>query len=1018
MNASLEIGALESGTHTIELADVALNCAIQGAHALTVQTSSEATAEAEFEVECGPLVGTVNVITQTDGEDQDEDGYVVVVNGDARQIGLNSSVAYEGVAVGPAVAEILGVAHNCTATSQTYYDLTIVGGESVDVTFALECARRQPETGSLQVVVSTTGSSPDPDGYAVSVDGGIPSPLAVSGTVLLTGLPIGPRSVGLAGIAANCTVSGSNPRPVTVSGTELAAVAFAVVCTQPAGATGTLRASTATTGSDPDPTGYLLSIDGGPGQPIGLNSTLSIAGLPAGGHTVSLVDVTPNCTVAENPRTVTIPSGGQVDLAFAISCVPATGAVATTAATTGADPDADGYIVRVNGGAGKVVPANGTVTRAGLAPGAHTVQLDNVAPNCQVRGDNPRAVVVAGNQTTPVTFEVICEASTGALTVVVAGLPAGAFAEVGVAGPGDFLASVLSTSTLGGLVPGEYTVTAAAVALNGDTYQPGAEHQTLTVTAGTTATVTISYSNAPGAFNLQIAGMYITQSSQRPDGSVPLIEGRDGYLRLFVIASADNAAVPSVRVHIYQGAALVRSLSVAAPSGSAPTVTQEQPLEHSWNVRIPGSLIQQGLGVLAEVDPDGSYAENNESDNVFPLAGTPLRMDVRTAPVFAVRLVPVELGGGGLTGDVSSGNLDQFLGVTASMHPIPGIDADLHARYTSSLTPAQAGDVNAALSQALSELRMLRAVEGSDRYYYGVTHRSYSSGGIAGLGYLGVPAALGWDDPIEAGATAAHEFGHNWDRRHSPCGNPANVDTEYPYVGATLGAYGFDLRTERLIEPTTHDLMSYCRPRWVSDYTYTNVMAFREAEADRSGLVVQGHRVQPSLVLWGRIVNGRPILEPAFLLQTRPALPARPGPYRLEGFDGAGGTVLSLSFAATPVVDAIGEEEHFAFAVPLEATAAAGLRRLVLNGPTGSSEVGSSAALRTGQPPALEMRRVAERVELRWDPSISPMILLRDAATREVLALGRNGTLQVPARRSGMEVHVSHGASSRRLVLP
>jgi hypothetical protein len=104
--------------------------------------------------------------------------------------------------------------------------------------------------------------------------------------------------------------------------------------------------------------------------------------------------------------------------------------------------------------------------------------------------------------------------------------------------------------------------------------------------------------------------------------------------------------------------------------------------------------------------------------------------------------------------------------------------------------------------------------------------------------------------------------------------------------------------------------------------------------------------------------------------------------------------------------------------VPVEPTAAAGLRRLVLNGPTGSSEVGSSAALRTGPTSAVEMHRVADRVELRWDPSSSPMILLRDAATREVLALGRNGTLQVPARGPGTEVHVSHGASSRRLVLP
>jgi hypothetical protein len=1018
VNASLEIGSLENGPHVVELTGLALNCAVQGDQARTVETSSDATVEVEFEVECGPSVGTVNVITRTGGEDQDPDGYVVVVAGEARQVALDGSLAFEDVQVGPTIAEILGVAPNCTATTQTYYELTVVGGATVDVAFIFECTRRQPQSGSLQVAVSTTGSSPDPDGYLVSVDGGSPTPLAISGTVLLTGLSIGERSVGLSGIAANCTVSGSNPRPVSVSGTELAAIGFAVVCTQPTGATGTLRVTTATTGSDLDPTGYLVSIDGNPGQPLGLNHTVSIAGLPAGAHTVSLLDVTPNCTVPDNPRTVSVPSGGQVDLAFTVSCVPATGAIATSVVTTGTNLDADGYIARVNGGAGKVVPANGTVIRAGLAPGAHTVQLDNVASNCQVQGDNPRAAVVAGNDTTAVTFEVTCAAATGSLMVAVTGLPGGVFAEVSVTGPDGYLATVVSTATLSDLKPGNYTVTAAAVAFNGETYQPGAERQNVSVGPGIMPTVTVSYSNTPGALNLRIDGMYVTQSSQRPDGTVPLIQDRDGYLRVFVVASGDNTATPSVRVRLFHDGAQVQTLSLSAASGSTPTVTREQPLEHSWNVRIPGLLIRRGLAILAEVDADGAYAESNEGDNFFPLDATPARMDVRTAPVFAVRLVPVQLGSGGLTGDVSAGNFDRYLSTTASMHPLPGIDVDLHGTYTSSQTPEQAGSVNDALFQALSELRMLRAVEGDERHYYGVTHRNYSSGGIAGIGSVGYPAALGWDDPSGAGQTAAHEFGHNWGRRHAPCGNPNNVDPGYPHVGATLGAFGLDLRTERLIEPSTHDLMSYCHPRWVSDYTYINVMAFRGTAAERSSLMARDQRVQPSLVIWGRVVNGHPILEPAFLVQTTPALPAKAGPYRLDAVDGVGGTVLSLSFAADPVADAVDEQEHFAFAVPINPTTAAGIRRLVLTSPRGASELNSSAALRAGPAPTPDMRRVAGRIEVRWDVSSAPMVLLRDAASGEVLALGRGGALQVPDRGAETEVYVSYGVGSRRLRLP
>ena len=1018
LSASIEIGSLEDGPHTVELADVAANCAVQGATSRTVQASSGATAEVAFELACGPSIGSVSVITRTEGEDQDADGYVVVVNGEARQIGLNSSLTYDDVPVGQTVAEILGVAPNCTAKTETYVRLDIAGGATADVTFAFDCTPRPPESGSLQVATSTTGPSPDPDGYSVSVDGGLPTPVAISETILLTGLPVGPRSIGLAGIAGNCTVSGANPRSVTVSGTELASLAFALVCTQPAGATGTLRVSTATDGSDPDPTGYLVTVDGKIGQPVGLNATISIAGLSAGAHIVQLEDLTPNCTASDNPRNVTVPAGGQTELAFSVSCQPATGAIATTAVTTGADIDPDGYIARINGGAGKVLPANGSATRAGLAPGAHTVQLDNVASNCQVQGANPRAVIVAGNDTTPVTFELICAATTGGLTVAVTGLPAGAPAQVSVNGPGGYVASVLSTATLGGLMPGDYTVSATAVAFGGTTYQPGAERQAVSVTAGDSPTVTVVYSSAPGDLNLRIAQMYVTQGSQRPDGSVPLIEGRDGYLRVFVVASGDNTVTPSVRVQVYQDGAAVQTLSITAPSGSTPTVTQEEPLEHSWNVRIPGSLIRQGFAISAEVDPNEAYAESDEGDNRFPLDGAPAPMDVRRAPVFAVRLVPVQLGGGGLTGDVSAGNIDRYLATTASMHPVPGIDVDLHGGYTSSVSPEQAGGVNAALSQALSELLMLRTAEGSDRYYYGVTHRNYSSGGIAGLGFLGRPAALGWDDPTEAGPTAAHEFGHNWGRYHSPCGNPNSVDPEYPYIGATLGAYGFDLRSETLIGPSARDLMSYCRPRWVSDYTYLRVMAYRGTSASRNELVIQDKREQLSLVVWGRIVDDRPVLEPAFLLQTRPALPAKPGPYSIEGLDAAGVRLFAVSFTGSPVADAPGDEEHFAFAVPLNQAGGGSLARLVLKGPWGLAELSSSAAVRGVAPAAPEMRRIADKVEVRWDPGAAPMVMVRDASTRQVLALGRGGVLQVPSSGAQLEIHVSHGVSSRRLNAP
>ena len=1020
MNATIEIGSLADGPHTLELLEVAPNCAVQGTHPRTVQTASGSTADITFDVECRPSTGAVRVITRTTGPDQDEDGYVVLVKGEARQIDLNGSVTFEDVTTGETVAEILGVAANCSAATETYYPITVLGGATVDVTFAFDCSPRQPDTGTLQVATATTGPSPDPDGYAVSVDGGVSTPIPSSGTVLVSGLRTGTRTVALSGIAANCVVSGANPRTVPVSGTELAVLAFAVVCTQSPSSTGDLRLTTATSGTDPDPDGYRLTVDGDTGQPIGVNATISIASVSAGSHSLTLTDVAPNCTVAENPRTVTVPANSEASVTFTVACIPATGTIATTTVTTGASIDPDGYVARVNGNAGKPIPVNGTVTRAALAPGAHTVQLDNVASNCQVQGENPRGVIVAGNQTTTVTFQVICAATTGTLTVAVSGLPLGTPAQVTVTGPGSYVASVSATVTLASLVPGEYTVVAADVPVAGDTYQPGAGQQTVTVAAGGSPTVTVSYSgNSGGAFNLQIAGMYLTQSIQRPDGAVPLVTGRDGYLRVFVVASGDNSATPRVRVRLYHNGTQVSTLQVDAPTGSTPTVAEETPLASSWNVRVPGVLIQPGLALLADVDPESQVTESDEADNTFPVDATPAAMAVRPASAFAVRVVPVQLGNGGLTGNVSSANIGRFLDETQRMFPLPDIDADLHAVFTSSSSPSEAGGVNAALSIALSELRVQRIIEGSARSYYGVTHNSYSSGGIAGMGYVGIPAAIGWDDQNGAGATAAHEFGHNWGRLHTPCGNPSNTDPNYPYVGGTIGMYGLDLATETLVEPTTPDIMAYCRPRWISDYTYMRVMAFREAF--QPGAVALRRHEQPaqlSLILWGRIENGRPVLEPAFLVDARPSLPTEPGPYRLEGIGAGGGRLFSLSFDATPVADGPEDAKQFAFAVPINSSAASELSQLRLSGPTGTVDISATAMSQTRPTTATQARRNGSRVEVLWDAVSAPMAMVRDASTGEVLAFARGGRVEIPTTAAQLEVHVSDQIRSGRLIVP
>jgi hypothetical protein len=78
-----------------------------------------------------------------------------------------------------------------------------------------------------------------------------------------------------------------------------------------------------------------------------------------------------------------------------------------------------------------------------------------------------------------------------------------------------------------------------------------------------------------------------------------------------------------------------------------------------------------------------------------------------------------------------------------------------------------------------------------------------------------------------SGETLAHEIAHNLGRAHVDCGGPDGVDPNYPYptnqidnVGPT-NHYGFDVKSLRPIAPdAAKDFMSYCTPKWTSDYTW------------------------------------------------------------------------------------------------------------------------------------------------------------------------------------------------------
>ena len=185
------------------------------------------------------------------------------------------------------------------------------------------------EVPALQVTTSTTGSDLDPDGYALTVDGGGRQVIATNGQVTVASLSVGDHAVQLSGLSPNCQVQGQNPRTVTVSAGATATADFVIVCGAAAPGTGGITVSTATGGDDVDPNGYALLLDGTESGAIGATATVTLGQLAPGPHTIGLGGVAANCLVAgDNPQTVTVTGGGATPAGFTISCTAASGSVA------------------------------------------------------------------------------------------------------------------------------------------------------------------------------------------------------------------------------------------------------------------------------------------------------------------------------------------------------------------------------------------------------------------------------------------------------------------------------------------------------------------------------------------------------------------------------------------------------------------------------------------------------------------------------------------------------------------
>jgi Tol biopolymer transport system component len=313
VNGSVLFEGIVAGSHQIALTGVANRCSV-ASNPQQIDVSAGQTSNVSFSVECGETTGTLRVSTNTTGLPSGGGGYEVTVDGTQTQpIPATGSTTFDQMATGSHTVQLGQVAGNCTVTSGASQNATVQEGQTADVVFDVECV-----SNDLTITTQTTGQQQDPDGYTVDIDDGAFSQgIGVNDSAVFGELDPGSFRVELKDVAPNCTVSGSNPRTVTLEegGTQ---ETFQVACVS-----GSLIVEVSTQG-DPGVETYTVTVDDTDSRAIAVGGNVQFSGLTTGEHSVELSDVPQPCVVlGENPRTANVPE----TINFSVDCTPQSGTI-------------------------------------------------------------------------------------------------------------------------------------------------------------------------------------------------------------------------------------------------------------------------------------------------------------------------------------------------------------------------------------------------------------------------------------------------------------------------------------------------------------------------------------------------------------------------------------------------------------------------------------------------------------------------------------------------------------------
>jgi len=466
------------------------------------------------------------------------------------------------------------------------------------------------------------------------------------------------------------------------------------------------------------------------------------------------------------------------------------------------------------------------------------------------------------------------------------------------------------------LPSGSYTLTPAK---GGYTFTPSSLNVTITESI---AGQDFTGQAGPPMRNLTVSAIEISQAIQTPDNSMPLIADRPTIARV-QIGVQHTAPITGVTARLHgerDETELQPPLTPfnASETITAPLVPNREQFDQTLNFLLPPAWTEAGHLILwVEINPDRTVPEDDYNDNLSAYHG----LYFQAIPPLQVDIIPVtyQKNGQGQTYVPSLDASNQFGLYTLPQHiyPIPSTRTELHGEYlyTGDLgTESGWNDLRLELSRS-SIIESPEFDPSATTLRYGVLPSEARLDGKIGLAVIRDPTSIG---VIGFRDVAAHEMGHSLGLHHAPCGVVA-PDSNYPYEGGIIGQVGINVYDLQLIPSGHKDVMSYCYPKWISDYHYHKLIAqllpipgvsSAELQEQQEGWLISGH-ISPD----GKSAD----LNYVWPIATAKIEPASQGPgYRIELRDTSDIIQYSTLFTPTQLIaqDGITQSSQFAFVVP------------------------------------------------------------------------------------------------------